>query len=286
MIDNITASDIANEISMLRSAFKGTVLVVEGITDSRLYSKFIDKNGAKVVIAYSKDNVRHSVAECSGKRNDQKILGIIDADIDHLTGKMYSPPIFVTDERDLETTILRTSALDDVLTEYADQDALSQFEKRFGKVRDVIARSSYPIGLLMYISVRDGIGLSFKDLEYYNFIDKKTLAIDVKRMVDDIFMHSSSKSIGKKELIDRIESEEELLDDPWIAARGHDAVFILLIGFVNIFGSYNCCSMNAGKLGGALRLAFGYDDFRETDLYKYTLQWSMKYNFTLWMDRC
>ena len=42
MIDNLSASDIANEISMMRSVFKGTVLVVEGVTDSRLYSKFTD----------------------------------------------------------------------------------------------------------------------------------------------------------------------------------------------------------------------------------------------------
>ncbi len=285
MINDLTSSDIANSVSMLRSSHKGPIVVVEGVTDSRLYSKFIDKDEAKMVIAYSKDNVKRSVAEVWEKRNDRKVIGILDADLDRLFGKRITPPVFFSDKRDLETMMLSTGALDDVLAEYADQELLESFEEKYGKVSDVVARSSYPIGLLMYISVKENIGLCFKDINHSMFINRKTLAIDIRRMIDEVFSQSINKGIGKKNLADMIADEEEVLADPWIAVRGHDAVAVLAIGLSETFGSYNSKGMKSGQMSGALRLAFGLDYFRETDLYKDTVAWSEKNNFILWVTQ-
>ena len=283
MIDDLTCSDIANTVSMLRSAHKGPIMVVEGITDYRLYGKFIDKEDVKIVIAYSKDNVKRAVGEVWGARNDKKVVGILDADLDRLSRKTSKPPVFFSDKRDLESMILSTRALDDVLTEYADPDLLERFEKNYGKVGDVLARAAYPIGLLMFISARERIGLSFKNIDYSFFINKKTLSIDVRKMIDDIFSQSLNKGVNKKILADMISEEEELLDDPWIAVRGHDAVSVLAIGLSETFGSYNCADMKEGQVNGALRLAFGFDYFEDTELYKETVKWSVRNNFTLWL---
>lgn len=56
MLNDLTADDIANEISMSRSVFKGTYIVVEGATDVRLYGKFAAE-GTKILAACSKSNV-------------------------------------------------------------------------------------------------------------------------------------------------------------------------------------------------------------------------------------
>ena len=285
MIGDLTSSDIANSVSMLRSYHKGPIIVVEGITDSRLFGKFIEKNEVKIVTAFSKDNVKKSVFEVWGRRNDKKVMGIIDADIDRLCGKNYSPPIFMSDKRDLETMIMSTRALDDVLAEYSDPELLENFEKSNGKVGDVVARASYPIGLLMFISSRERMGLNFKSIDHARFINRKTLAIDVRGMIEEVFSQSMNKGASKKELADMISEEEETLDDPWIAVRGHDAVSIMAIGLTETFGSYNCRHIDAGQLSGALRLAFGFDYFKETDLYEDMKKWSVKNNFVLWITQ-
>jgi len=285
MIGDLTSSDIANSVSMLRSYHKGPIIIVEGITDSRLFGKFIDKNEVKIVSAFSKDNVKKAVSEVWGRRDDKKVLGFIDADIDRLCGKKYSPPIFMSDKRDLETMIMSTRALDDVLAEYSDPELLESFEKSNGKVGDVVARASYPIGLLMFISSRERMGLNFKSIDHERFINRKTLEIDVRGMIEDVFSTSVNKGVSKKELADKIAEEEEVLDDPWIAVRGHDAVSILAIGLTETFGSYNCRHIDAGQLSGALRLAFGLDYFKETDLYEDTMKWSLKNNFVLWITQ-
>ena len=285
MIGDLTSSDIANSISMLRSSHKGPIIVVEGVTDSRLFGKFIDKCEVKIIVAFSKENVKRSVAEVWGKRNDRKTVGILDADIDRLCGKKYNPPIFFSDKRDLETMIMSTGALDDVLTEYSDPILLEKFENNYGKVGDIVAKSSYPIGLLMFISSRERIGLNFKNINHSLFIDRKTLAIDVWKMIEDVFSQSMNKGVGKNELIEKIEEEEEILDDPWIAVRGHDAVSILAIGLSETFGAYNSKGINGGQLSGALRLAFGFDYFKDTSLYRDSSNWAMKNNFVLWITQ-
>ncbi|MDR0509224.1 MAG: DUF4435 domain-containing protein [Candidatus Methanoplasma sp.] len=285
MIGDLTASDISNSVSMLRSAHKGPIIVVEGVTDSRLFGKFVDRNEAKIIVAFSKENVRRSVTELWGRRNDKKIIGIIDADIDRLCGKKYSPPLFLSDKRDMETMIMSTRALDDVLSEYSDPQLLENFEKDHGKVGDAVARSAYPIGLLMFISSRERMGLCFKNIDHAFFINRKTLAIDIRKMIDEVFSQSQNKGIGKKELADMITEEEEVLNDPWIAVRGHDAVSVLAIGLSEVFGSYNSIGINGGQLSGALRLAFGFDYFKDTDLYKDTMKWSQRNNFILWITQ-
>ena len=282
MFEKLSAQDVSNSVSMLRSAFKGTFLVVEGVTDSRFYGKFADRDGVRTVIAYSKDNVRRVVTEIRS-RGDRAIMGIVDPDLDRLEGRKCLPPLFMTDNRDLESMILKSKALDDVLAEYAEPDLLKKFESENGSVRDAVLRAAYPIGLLMFISKRDSLGLCFKDLEYRTFIDGRTLRIDVRKMMDAVFAASAPVNVSRKALAESIQAEEELLDDPWDAVRGHDAVAILCIG-MGIFGSYNSRGLGEGQLGGALRLAFSADDFKETVLYRETGAWSAKTGNTLWIN--
>lgn len=284
MIGNISSNDVANQISMMRSAFKGTVVVVEGVTDSRVYSKFADKDNTQIVIAYSKDNARRAVTECRVSRRDLKVIGIIDSDLGRLNGKTVQPPLFETDKRDLECMMISSRALDDVLAEYADTEQMEEFIKANGPVRDAIARASAPIGILMYISDRDHLCLCFKDLDYRTFVDRSSLKINLRMLLEDIYSVSKNPQIGKKALSDRLYRELGLLEDPWDAARGHDAVAVLTIALTKVFGSYNAGGLKEGQVGGALRLAFSADDFELTDLYRDTSEWSRKTENPLWIS--
>ena len=151
MREYLTDDDICNQISMNRSIFKGTILIAEGITDLRLYSKFVDSKDVKVLPAHSKSNVIKSVNKMTARR-DGKILGIVDRDLDELKGRIFSPPVFYTDYRDLEMMLINSAALDDVLTEYADHDRLERFQRQNGNIREAVIDACYPLGLLMYVS--------------------------------------------------------------------------------------------------------------------------------------
>lgn len=284
MIENISASDLANEMSMMRSVFKGTFLVVEGVTDYRLYGKFADRDKVRIVIAHSKDNVRRSVSECQVKRRDYAVIGIADKDLDGMRGRKRSPPVFETDRNDMESSILSSHALDDVLAEYSDQKKLEQFEKRHGKVYDVLGRAACPICLLMYISYRRGMNLSFKDLDHERFVNSRTLETDIGRMVGAVYAQSMGQMYPKAMIADQIRSMMRNLDDPWDSVRGHDAVDILVLGLHEAFGAYNAKNIREGELGGALRLAYSYEYFKSTGLYQRSKEWCDKHRLALWVS--
>ncbi|MDR3282778.1 MAG: DUF4435 domain-containing protein [Candidatus Methanoplasma sp.] len=285
MIDKLTAEDIANSISMLRSSHSGPVMIVEGVTDCRLYGKFIDRNEVVIVPAHSRDNVRKALAEAWGHRGDRRVIGIVDADLDILFGKANRPPLFSTDKRDLEAMMLSTRAFEDVLSEYADGDRLASFEKRHGDVRDAVSGACVMLGLMMFVSIRDNMGLSFKDIDHSAFIDERSLRADVRKMTDEVFAGSMNANRGKRDVIDAVTAEAEAIDDPWTAVRGHDAVAVLKIGLLSAFGAYNSKGLEEGRLAGSLRLAFGMGYFTETRLYADILEWGNKNNMVFWISR-
>ena len=282
MREYLTSDDICNEISMTRSVFDGLVMTVEGVTDSRLYGTFIDKDTTKIFVAHSKDNVRNVVRFMSQNRHDKRVFGIIDADLDRLRGKKAKPPLFHTDCRDMEMMVIKSNALNDVIDEYADKDLLEKFEMRVGPVREALVSASYPIGLLMYISQTEGLSLSFKDLNFERFISTKTLSLDAHAMINDVLDNSNSCRVSRKALYQRLNDKAMRLDDVWDAARGHDTVDILLLALHRNFGSFNARNLGSGELGGSLRLAFSDRDFVKTELYRHTAKWAESTGLRLW----
>jgi len=278
----LKATDIANEISMKRSFFNGSFLVVEGVTDGRLYGKFIDSLECGIVPAHSKDNVILSVREVSRRRNDKKVIGIVDSDSDRLNDVVYGHPLFMTDCRDLETMMLRSSALTHVLSEYADPNKLSSFVNRYGGIRDVLISACYPLGVLMYLSEENEYGLSFRDIEHQQFVDKKNLRTDTETMVNAVVKNSPHVRVGTDTLMTHLRKELKKEHDPWNVCRGHDLVAVLTVGLREIFGSYNCRNIRHGELAGALRLAYDRTSFETTALFKDTKEWSSSRNIKIW----
>ena len=282
MIENISASDISNEISMMRSAFSGTFVVVEGATDSRLYSKFIDSDKVRILVAHSKNNVVQSVNESRNRRKDMKVMGFIDRDMDPMLGRKRTPPIFTTDKRDMESTVMASPAMKDILAEYGSREKLEIFEKRFGSVQDAVAHSAAPVGMLMYISYKRGMNLSFKDLDFSRFIDGRDLRIDIHRMVAEVYNCSMPQSYPKSAIAELVKGSLQDIPDKWTIARGHDAVSVLRIGLRSVFGEYNARNITSGELGGALRLAYSRQYFERTKLFKESSEWAKNNGLALW----
>ncbi len=281
MRDYLTADDISNQISMNRSVFKGTILLAEGNTDHRLYSKFIEPNSVRIIPAHSKSNVINVVNKMTSRR-DGKILGIVDRDLDELKGRALSPPIFYTDYRDMEMMLINSAALEDVLTEYADSDRLERFTKQNGSIRHVIIEACYPLGLLMYISYIRGYNLNFKDLDFREFVDRRTLKTDLQKMVNSVINNTFGSELSRKNVLKDLQWQMDDHKEKDRIARGHDGVDVLLIGLKDNFGSYNSNSINEGALGGALRLAYSSDDFRLSNLYLESRKWAESRGLKLW----
>lgn len=267
---------------MMHSAFPGTLMVVEGPTDHRLYGKFTDRDDVRTVIAYSKDNVKGVVKEVTNKRGLKDVLGIVDADLDILFGNRVDPPLFRTDTRDAESMITSSDSFREVMWEYADQEKLASFESRYGDVIERIEDAAYPVGLLMYISIKEDLRLSFKDLMFTDFIDTRTLKCDRSALCRSVIRNSVNPRINAHELhdlLDRYLEEKHYVDE---VCRGHDIVSILGIGLRAVFGSDNALHLKDSVIGSALRLSYDMEQFSQTDLYRDTGEWADRNGLRLW----
>ncbi len=285
MIGTISSSDVANEMSMMRSVFKGTFLVVEGASDCRLYTKFIDKEKVSIIVAHSKTTVIQAVNEVVGKRGDGAVVGFVDRDLDSLLGKQCKPPVFQTDKRDMEATILSTAAFDDILAEYGDPGKMKKFTESYGLISDAVAKAADTVGLLMYISYRKGMNLCFKDLEHERFVLRDGLKVDHSKLVAAVFENSMQQRYSPRAITEQLRSLCEEWGSSWDIARGHDAVSVLRLGLKCIFGSYNCRNLTDNELGGALRLAYSRDYFENSDLYRKSDEWCSDKHLALWKTR-
>ncbi len=280
MREHLGISDICNEISMSRSVYSGAFVLVEGVTDDRVYGKFLAED-AHIIQCHSKEAVKRCLKELQN-RHVKEAIGIVDADLDLLEHKRPESPLFYTDCRDMEMMCIRSNAFEDVIDEYGDREKVRSFEDKYGSVKDSLIEASYPVGLLMYVSKKNGMGLNFGDLDVSRFVNPRTISIDIPAMIEVVIMNSAPSGISRKKVLRMVEDEIRKLDDPWEAARGHDAVSVLLLVLQKGLGSFNAKSLNEGALGGSLRLAFSDSDFAETDVYKDTKEWAKKVGLELW----
>ena len=210
------------------------------------------------------------------------VLGIVDADLDLLFKNRISPPLFRTDTRDAESMITSSDSFREVLWEYADQDKLAQFESRYGNVIERIEDGAYPVGIMMYLSAVEDLNLSFKDLEFLDFIDRGSLKCDINDLCKAVVRNTAAASISPRELrvlMDEYMAETHYVDE---VCRGHDLVAVMAIGLKFIFGSDNAMHLKNSAIGSALRLSYDFDEFASTNLYADTKAWAESNGLRLW----
>jgi len=124
----ITPARIANSI-MLDTRFTGYHLIVEGKKDSRVYGRFFDKEALRIKEAFGWCKVVE-VVDILHERGVSKKLAIIDADFSRILGENRSTDcILVTDDHDIEMSILKSPALEVVVEQFAGSEAADLFCK-------------------------------------------------------------------------------------------------------------------------------------------------------------
>jgi len=130
MIESITVDDLCNEARMVRVGSSSTVLVLEGETDRRLFSRFVSAEDVTIVVAMSKEWAAGLVGrlEAEGVRG---VVAILDADFQHLEqGQVASQNILLTDYHDVEVMLLCSGAFNTLVDEYCSREKVRAYLDR------------------------------------------------------------------------------------------------------------------------------------------------------------
>lgn len=283
MVEYHSPHTIAGTIRLLRGAFPGSILVVEGPTDARVYESLVSQDHCQVICAHTKANVIGAI-EILLQAQVMGVLGIVDADFSHLEDDFpRTAGLFRTDTHDLETMIVLSPALDRVLAEYGSPQKLTDFERRSGTVvRDALLLAVLPVGYLRWLSIRLQLNLRFSELDFRRFLpDRAPLRPSIRHLVTTAKNHSQRHDLDTKYLVAEIERIASERHDPAQVCCGHDIVVALSVALRRLLGTNDPSRVSPERLEQSLRLAFRPDFFRATVLYTSVVAWEADTRFAV-----
>ncbi|MBF0474628.1 MAG: DUF4435 domain-containing protein [Deltaproteobacteria bacterium] len=286
MKDFITPRRTANAILMLRAHAQyrsKSFLVVEGPTDRDIFDRLIDQNNCDIKVASGKDNVIMVLKELQkGKDRFEGVLGVIDTDFWMLNGTA-SPVdnLFLTDTHDLETMIISSPALEEVVRDYSPPDCVLSPEEMTAIIRGTLISIGKDIGYLRWLNDTESLGLRFEGLPITDFVEPMTQVIDIAGLTSATRVGGNGDSLEEAVIKHKFCELQEVAADPWQLCQGHDLMSLLEI-FLPLIIEENCGDDTAAGPSGqfasaeisqSLLAAFGPGLFAETKLHASIQKW-------------
>lgn len=268
----VTPHSIANRARMKRKKPQNSILLVEGSTDTRIFSKIVDKNCCDITYSKYKDTLIQALLILE-KGGVQGVIGIVDADywhVNQINPQKHSQNLLVTDTHDIDTMILLSPALEDMLSEYATYSKLRHLGK---PIREILVESGLNIGYIRWASEKHQHNVDFKELNFYNFTDKTNLAVNLTKLYGELKAKKSNKHIDDKRIINHVEKLVQLKEEPWNICQGHDLIEFLTIGLIEIFGNHTKAILDSDIVSKNLRLSYNLSYFLSTKLYFDIQKW-------------
>ena len=244
-----TIGDVVAEILMSRSAFSGSLLVLEGDDDIKFWRpRSLGHKDCQFVLAGSKPTVLGAVVKLD-KTNQMGILGIVDDDCDSLLGRpLPSVNLIRTETRDLETLLLKNS-FEKILCETGDPNKIQALEQIEGvRIRDAFASRALIFGQLRFLSYRNNWTVSFDRLSPWKYANITSWHFNRSAILQEICNQVPSLTSSQ------LETELAQLKqyDSWSILHGKDCLDVLAIGLRSSIGN----NQYSGKLlAQMLRLA-------------------------------
>ena len=260
----------ANSIRLKRSQHQGAFLLVEGRDDRMLMRRFVCATTCSIQVMEGKHDVL-DVVHILTEQNFMGVLGMVDADFGRVVGAgTLSINLVMSDGHDLETMLLMSTALEDVLSEFGSQAKIDSLEEG---VWQIITNLALPLARLrLYANVR-GLPLRFEGINYSSWLPRAEFVADIDLLIQEVKNRSQRPDLSDEALKSAILETEGLDHDVSEMCNGHDLIAILSIGLRNKFGSNSAQAVEPEKLGTALRLAYRESSFRATNLFHSIAEW-------------
>ena len=268
-----TGADIVAEILMIRTTFQGTILLLEGPSDSRFIMRHILVPNTQIVICGGKSAALEAMRLLKS-RPSHGCLAVVDRDFDHHTGVMTGPPVFYTDTHDLETLLL-SLRLSTLVEEFGDEHKIRDYVRDSGDPVEVaVLKRCEPFARLRYVSKAvPQVGTTMKDFSPWKYFSVPDWKLDELRLTQD-FADACGWTV--EQLEDHLKACPLLWG--WGDVQGHDALAVVSIGLREFLGGG--AQVGEKQLQSCLRLACHETDFKKTTLYRGMKGWEEENDMT------
>lgn len=267
------AGDVAAEVVMSRQvAAQRSFLLVEGVDDRRFFQSRLAQAACEIVVSGDKANAVGAI-QLLDRRAFRGAVAVVDDDCDSLDGRGGgSANLIATDAHDLECLLLRSPALDGVLSEYAAADKLRALEGRGLGLREMLLARGLPFGRLRWLNSRHDFRVNFERCGPYRFVDRETWEVREADLRAEF--RAAGCPLAEAELVAALAALPEV--DPWRVCQGHDLVDILTIGLKGVLGPGHNNNLQSAQVSAVLRQALRPADFAGTGLHRELLGWEQR----------
>lgn len=207
------------------------------------------------------------------KRGEKGVLAIVDADTDHLNGVVHANPnLLITHTRDVESLMLQSDALRDVLIEF-------DVDEVFGDQPELAAvTAAASIAAVKFIADREKSRVRSTELNFAKFINPLDLTCDSKKLCNEMETLTSGVGVTADIYERELAKILALNKDPFQIARGHDVTSLLAWAIVERKGVKRKAGalIDGDLIESYLRAAYPDHAFGKCELFKRLEHWETK----------
>lgn len=235
-----TPQALASEIHIKALDNPAHFLLLEGDFDLRFWETRLNHSVLRPVECGGKSTVLDALQLLQGQVLESRVLGLVDADFGRLLGHVQPPRVVVTDETDLESTLLllRCSRptqinIERLLAATVDADKRNAFEQQQGcTVVDQVRHTASQFGVLRLLNEQQGWNIAFHDMSVLNqqWFDHTRLTLNTSVLYqvfsDKLRAQGCSVDLGQLTRLIEACARRGWLSG-WQLVQGHDLMTIL-----------------------------------------------------------
>lgn len=199
----------------------GTVVVVEGKSDQRIYQSFFR---SKVLAAGCKNNIKKAMNTLTSKKQLARCRAIPDRDYDFFLHRSIETEQYVyTDAHSLETLLWKTedgTLLDRVMCRFFDRnitDAVDALKVLY----DVVFRAAYLLGLCRLVNEKNAWMINQQEDLHPAMFDEQTRELRVDIYLSEVLRKAERMDLYQQYL-DEVNVLRNMNFDRWEITHGHD----------------------------------------------------------------
>lgn len=244
-------------------------ILLEGETDIKLFRKIFSHNYTNTTSLKGKDKLNEALSILRGEGYLQ-VIGIRDADFEHLEENIPIEHLFFTDYHDMEIDMIESDALQALIDEFSTKEChINLCQNLKNSIYDIALH----IGYIRWYSERENGLFNFKRVSFNSCITYNNcqISFDKEKLLELLLGQLINMELNLEVEIDTLKN---ISTDRLNICNGHDLTLLIS----NCFTKGN---INQNKIEEALRLSYHFQYFKNTNLFQELEKWGELngYNF-------
>jgi hypothetical protein len=262
--------DIAQEVRMERGVHKGSFLIVEGNTDVKRFSNYIDGNECSIVNSYSRRKALGAI-NLLDKWKMKGVLAVIDADFDRVNGTLKEMPnVAYSATHDFDLDWVQPHNIERYLLEVGDTKKC----RMAGTATEIVKKimeGLKPVSVARLLNIRGQLNFKVSSINAGDCFSG--FCVDIDGYVDLLTKQDRISAQEKKRLVQMIEVAAKQTHDLMQLTNGHDFHCALGACLRADLGQRRPPQAWGSEVETHLRLAFSDTDFQRTEIFEKLDAW-------------